>query len=225
VWGLDLDGSRGGLGGIGGLLWIVSQANGTHYAAPDGSGNVVALFGTGGTETARYEYGPFGELLRMSGGAIAAENPWRYSCKRQDPTTEWVHYEYRVYDPASGRWLSRDPIGEAGGENLYGFVGNDPVNRVDPDGRDSTTLGGNNAPPALTLICDPKSREIETCWPPLDAFTRMFQCAYESSPFPGIAATWEDWAIAFDEEAESIDRNGVTGSFGTRVEAGPRWVI
>jgi hypothetical protein len=61
VWGLDLDGSRGGLGGIGGLLWIVSQANGTHYAAPDGSGNVVALFGTSGTETARYEYGPFGE--------------------------------------------------------------------------------------------------------------------------------------------------------------------
>ena len=131
VWGLDLDGSRGGMGGIGGLLWIASQANGTHYAAPDGTGNVVALFGTGGTETARYEYGPFGELLRMSGGAIASENPWRFSSKRQDPTTDWVHYEFRIYDPTSGRWLSRDPIGEAGGENLYGFVGNDPVNRVD----------------------------------------------------------------------------------------------
>jgi RHS repeat-associated protein len=131
VWGLDLNGSRGGLGGIGGLLWIVSTANGTHYAAPDGSGNVVALFGTSGTETARYEYGPFGELLRMSGTPIAAENPWRFSSKRQDPTTDWVHYEFRVYDPSSGRWLSRDPIGEAGGENLYGFVGNDPVNQVD----------------------------------------------------------------------------------------------
>jgi hypothetical protein len=103
VWGLDLDGSRGGLGGIGGLLWIVSVANGTHYAAPDGSGNVVALFGTSGTETARYEYGPFGELLRMSGTAIAAENTWRFSSKRQDPTTDWVHYEFRVYDPSSGR--------------------------------------------------------------------------------------------------------------------------
>ncbi len=115
VWGLDLDGSRGGMGGIGGLLWIASQANGTHYAAPDGTGNVVALFGTGGTETARFEYGPFGELLRMSGGAIAAENPWRFSSKRPDPTTDWVHYEFRIYDPTSGRWLSRDPIGEAGG--------------------------------------------------------------------------------------------------------------
>jgi RHS repeat-associated protein len=119
----------------------VSQANGTHYAAPDGSGNVVALFGTSGTETARYEYGPFGELLRMSGTAIAAENPWRFSSKRQDPTTDWVHYEFRVYDPSSGRWLSRDPIGEAGGENLYGFVGNDPVNRVDLLGLQETGGG------------------------------------------------------------------------------------
>jgi RHS repeat-associated protein len=152
VWGLDLDGSRGGLGGIGGLLWIVSQANGTHYAAPDGSGNVVALFGTSGTETARYEYGPFGELLRMSGTAIAAENPWRFSSKRQDPTTDWVHYEFRVYDPSSGRWLSRDPIGEAGGENLYGFVGNDPVNGVDPFGLRTPRTWSEYQAKLLTLL-------------------------------------------------------------------------
>jgi RHS repeat-associated protein len=67
----------------------------------------------------------------MSGTPIAAENPWRFSSKRQDPTTDWVHYEFRVYDPSSGRWLSRDPIGEAGGENLYGFVGNNPLGAVD----------------------------------------------------------------------------------------------
>jgi hypothetical protein len=38
------------------------------------------------------------------------------------------------YDPELGRWLSRDPIGEDGGINLYGYVGNDPVNGVDPLG-------------------------------------------------------------------------------------------
>jgi len=38
---------------------------------------------------------------------------------------------FRYYDPQTGRWASRDPIGEYGGLNLYGFVGNDGVNRVD----------------------------------------------------------------------------------------------
>jgi uncharacterized protein RhaS with RHS repeats len=41
---------------------------------------------------------------------------------------------YRAYSPGLGRWLSRDPIGENGGLNLYGFVGNDPVNFWDPLG-------------------------------------------------------------------------------------------
>ncbi|MFC7339621.1 RHS repeat-associated core domain-containing protein [Haloferula chungangensis] len=38
------------------------------------------------------------------------------------------YYGYRYYDPVTGRWPSRDPIGERGGLNLYGFVGNDGVN-------------------------------------------------------------------------------------------------
>jgi RHS repeat-associated protein len=38
---------------------------------------------------------------------------------------------YRAYNPSLGRWLSRDPIGEAGGVNLYGYVGNNAVNSVD----------------------------------------------------------------------------------------------
>ncbi len=39
------------------------------------------------------------------------------------------------YNPSTGRWLNRDPLGEAGGLNLYGFTHNNPVNRVDIDGR------------------------------------------------------------------------------------------
>jgi uncharacterized protein RhaS with RHS repeats len=66
-------------------------------------------------------------------------------------------YTYRWYDPLTGRWPSRDPIEERGGINLYGFVGNDGVNRVDvlgllkfqitfygtqpPGKRDDLTLG------------------------------------------------------------------------------------
>jgi RHS repeat-associated protein len=39
---------------------------------------------------------------------------------------------WRHYDPASGRFLTRDPIGYAGRINLYGYVGNNPANFIDP---------------------------------------------------------------------------------------------
>ncbi|MDR2156024.1 MAG: RHS repeat-associated core domain-containing protein [Burkholderiaceae bacterium] len=42
--------------------------------------------------------------------------------------------QYRAYDPVAGRWLSRDPIAERGGLNLYGYVDGDPVNFMDPEG-------------------------------------------------------------------------------------------
>ncbi len=52
-----------------------------------------------------------------------------------DPDTKLVHFGYREYDPAIGRWLSKDPLLFGGGDsNLYGYVLQDPVNLVDPSG-------------------------------------------------------------------------------------------
>jgi hypothetical protein len=46
----------------------------------------------------------------------------------------------RWYSPNTGRWLSRDPIGENGGPNLYGMVGNNPINYFDPFGLETFVL-------------------------------------------------------------------------------------
>jgi RHS repeat-associated protein len=136
VWGLDLSRTMNGAGGVGGLLWVTlhtasGSASGTHFVCYDGNGNIVALVSAAtGDVTARYEYGPFGEPIRVSGPA-ATLNPFRFSTKRTEPAADLVLYEYRAYSPSTGRWLNRDPIEESGGRNLYGFVGNNPLTRFD----------------------------------------------------------------------------------------------
>jgi len=86
-----------------------------------------------GSVAARYEYGPFGELIRAT-GPMAKVNPFRFSTKYQDEETGLVYYGYRYYDPGTGRWPNRDPLGEEGGMNLCGFVANDAIGAVDPLG-------------------------------------------------------------------------------------------
>ena len=172
VWGLDLSETLEGAGGVGGLLWVTLHttsglAAGTHFCAYDGNGNIVALASASdGSATGRYEYGPFGEPIRLSGPA-APLKPFRFSTKRTDNTTDLVLYEYRIYPPSTGRWPNRDPIGEvgfrlliagqqlylvgisdddieevnrtfseAGGLNPYGFCANAPVARIDRLGLD-----------------------------------------------------------------------------------------
>ena len=77
--------------------------------------------------------GPFGEVIRAT-GPMAKANPFRFSTKYQDEETDLLYYGYRYYNASTGRWLSRDPIGEAGGLNLYGFCRNDGCNAVDARG-------------------------------------------------------------------------------------------
>ncbi|HEX7861324.1 MAG TPA: RHS repeat-associated core domain-containing protein [Verrucomicrobiae bacterium] len=137
VWGLDLSGSRHGAGGVGGLLKITDY-DGTpthHWVSYDGNGNVLSLTsGTTASETARYEYGPFGEPIRGT-GVMARKNPFRFSTKFTDNESGLVYYGYRYYNAVTGRWLNRDPAGELGGVNLYALSFNSPINCIDSDGR------------------------------------------------------------------------------------------
>ena len=137
IWGPDLSGDTGA-GGVGGLLFVQDLSGSytletNHCVAYDGNGNVTAIVdgmsGSGAVEAA-YEYDPFGNPIRQS-GPYALTNPFRFSTKFTDDESGLVYYGYRYYDPVRGRWPSRDPSEEDGGFNLYGMVGNNPVNMVD----------------------------------------------------------------------------------------------
>ena len=172
AWGLDLSGSLHGAGGVGGLLWLTISSGtnaGSCFHAYDGNGNVLALVrAADGTRSAVYEYGPFGELLRVS-AAVGMENPFQFSTQRREAATGLVLYEYRVYAPELGRWPNRDSLGDevffqqyARGKsrkevnalrkeslgNPFGFVHNDPVDWVDYFG-----LYGGGANAAETAWC------------------------------------------------------------------------
>ncbi len=139
TWGNDLNGSLQGAGGVGGLLFAKTFSGGALQTASfygyDGNGNVMALVNAAdGTVSAWYEYGPFGELIRGK-GTVAEANPFRFSTKYQDNETDLLYYGYRFYSGSVGRWLSRDPIGERGGINLFGFAHDNPICNYDSDGR------------------------------------------------------------------------------------------
>ena len=87
-----------------------------------------------GLTVAEYAYGPFGEPLRAT-GLLASDNPFRFSTKYLQPESGLLDYGHRFYKPSTGRWPNRDPIGEEGGINLYGFTLNNPINTFDSDGR------------------------------------------------------------------------------------------
>lgn len=89
----------------------------------DNRTNVTALFDLSGKRRALYEYGPFGGTITQEGDA-ASLNPFRFSCEYADDELGLIAYNFRYYNPKDGRWISRDPLGENAGPNLYAFLGN-----------------------------------------------------------------------------------------------------
>ncbi|TWT45268.1 tRNA3(Ser)-specific nuclease WapA precursor [Phycisphaerae bacterium RAS1] len=160
TWGLDLAGLSGGgvgvppanldgAGGIGGLL-AVYDTNGTttgenpesddlkYVYTYDANGNVgqlidVAESTASASIKAHYEYDPYGGVIASS-GTYADTNTYRFSTKPWDDETGLGYWGERYYDARMGRWISRDPIAEAGGVNVYEYVSNAPIARVDYHG-------------------------------------------------------------------------------------------
>jgi RHS repeat-associated protein len=81
----------------------------------------------------RIDYDAFGRVTANSNPDF---QPFGFAGGLYDADTKLVRFGARDYDAEIGRWTNRDPILFSGGQaNLYAYVGNDPINYVDPDGK------------------------------------------------------------------------------------------
>jgi RHS repeat-associated protein len=106
------------------------------YTLADGLGSVRQLADGQGYVVQRYDYSPFGQVMAAEGGWA---NPLRYSGEQWDADAGLLYLRARWYDPATGRFLTRDPFPGLAAlpqtQHPYVYVGNNPVNLVDPSGR------------------------------------------------------------------------------------------
>ena len=101
-----------------------------YFFIVDGNKNVIGLVDSTGTRVATYIYGPFGEILSMTGD-MAEINPFRFSSEFHDDETGLVYYNYRYYSPRLGRWTKRDEIDKQDVLNLYLLGTNAAINLYD----------------------------------------------------------------------------------------------
>ena len=85
---------------------------------------------TAGLPAATSTYGTHGGCL-VAAGTFPERKPLSTGAAEPIATPAECYYGLRYYNPGTGRWVSRDPIEERGGPNLYGFVGNSPIGDLD----------------------------------------------------------------------------------------------
>jgi RHS repeat-associated protein len=111
-----------------------TSATETDHYLTDALGSTVALTDAAGNSVAQYSYAPFGSL---SASGATTSNSYTYTGRESDGLGI-NYYRARYYNPATGRFLSEDPIGFMGGINKYAYVGDSPLGFIDSSGMDST---------------------------------------------------------------------------------------
>jgi RHS repeat-associated protein len=114
----------------------------------DALGSTLELRDAAQNQTVEYSYDPYGGTT----SSAASTNGIKYTGREQD-LEDLYYYRNRYYKPSVGRFVSEDPIGLAGGSNLYAYGGENPINFIDPLGLAGETP---KQPPGTPTIPPPE---------------------------------------------------------------------
>jgi RHS repeat-associated protein len=116
-----------------GLISKITPGGQVYYYQYDDLGSTIAITDSSGNVVNQYAYDPFGNLANST---ETVPNPFRYvgALGVMDEGNGLLYMRARYYAPNIGRFINQDPIGLAGGLNMYAYVGNNPVSWVDPSG-------------------------------------------------------------------------------------------
>ncbi len=138
----------------------IDDDSAVYYYHTDHLGTPQVMTDSSGAVVWRVDYEPYGKAVVK---VATVGNNLRLPGQYYDQETG-MHYNYfRDYDPGTGRYAEGDPIGLAGGINLYAYVGGNPLSYVDPLG---LFLEFSNSQRSLTWV-DPNTgtRSPSTTWP------------------------------------------------------------
>jgi len=117
----------------------VQQGTNKFFYTRDHLGSIREVANNSGSVVARYDYDPYGRRTKLSG---TFDSDFGFTGHYFHAPSGLHFAPFRAYSADLGRWLSRDPIGEEGGINLYGYVGNNPLNWIDPLGLITVVIPG-----------------------------------------------------------------------------------
>ncbi len=119
-------------------LVAITTAAGQHfYVTTDKLGSVRSIAKRDGTWQLSQRFDPYGRLIARdsaSGATIGGLLRYGWTGREWDEETGFSYHRARYFDPESRRWTQEDPIGYAGGMNVYAYVGGSPMEARDPSG-------------------------------------------------------------------------------------------